>query len=69
MTTSPLGDPSGNWAEQCLAGGLQYKAVEPLPVLPTDLLAALRFLKWCDANDKSMELAEAWLLDEVRKLP
>lgn len=42
---------------------------DPVPVLPTDLLAALRFLKYCDANSKSTELAEQWILDEVRKLP
>lgn len=51
-----------------IPGQIQYS--EPgMLLLPTDLLAALRFLKWCDANDKSMELAEAWILDEVRKLP
>jgi hypothetical protein len=55
-----------------LTDGLQYKP-EPTPrgwnfTVPDDLYSALRFLKWADANGKSTELAEAWVLEEVRKL-
>jgi hypothetical protein len=56
-----------------LTEGLQYKP-EPTPrgwnfTVPDDLYSALRFLKWCDANERSTEAAEEWLLAEVRKLP
>jgi hypothetical protein len=80
---SPLGDPPQSWVDLTKQPGF-HAAQQPhgrtyegvcgpaptaWPVLPTDLLAALRFLKWCDANDHSTELAEVWLLTEVRKLP
>lgn len=71
MTESPLGDPRK--FIPALTDGLQYKP-EPTSrgwdfTVPDDLFAALRFLKWCDANERSTEAAEEWLLAEVRKLP
>jgi len=33
-----------------------------------DLHAAIKFLKWCQANQKSTKLGEEWLVAEAKKL-
>lgn len=51
-------------------GGLKYgqrEVVRPTDPM-ADLHAAIKFLKWCQANQKSTKLGEEWLVSEAKKL-